>query len=230
MWAALETFLRVAPAITNILLIFSPLPTVRNIIKQRTTETLPPLPYFSLVANGFLWMVYGIASDGNLTIAAPNAVALVMGAYYTHAYATHSSKAFELRNYFIVTALSVMFVIFVFTTTDSTRARAILGKAGSVVCVVMLFGPLQALGQVLRDRSTRSLPFPMAVATLVNCCMWSAFGWFVVSDVYIWGPNGLGIMSGALQLLMFALFGHHKETHSKLEDSDIELMVSAGRT
>jgi solute carrier family 50 protein (sugar transporter) len=37
----------------------SPLPTVQNIIREKSVGNLPLLPYSSMCVNSFVWMTYG---------------------------------------------------------------------------------------------------------------------------------------------------------------------------
>jgi MtN3/saliva family. len=37
----------------------SPLPTVQNIIREKSVGNLPLLPYSSMCVNSFMWMTYG---------------------------------------------------------------------------------------------------------------------------------------------------------------------------
>ena len=55
--------------------------------------------------------------------------------------------------------------------------------------------------------STRNLPFPMAVATVVNCVLWLMYGSLVTHDPFVWAPNVLGLTSGLVQLALFARYG-----------------------
>ena len=67
------TLLKVSPVITCQALWAAPYPTIKEVVRKKSTEGLPPLPYYSMMANGFLWVVYGCVCDFNPTIIAPNA-------------------------------------------------------------------------------------------------------------------------------------------------------------
>ena len=75
------TFLKVSPVITCQALWAAPYPTIKEVVRKKSTEGLPPLPYYSMMANGFLWVVYGCVCDFNPTIIVPNATGLLCGTY-----------------------------------------------------------------------------------------------------------------------------------------------------
>ena len=66
----------------------------------------------------------------------------------------------------------------------------------------MLFGPLAAAGQVIRSRSTRGMPFPPLVLTLVASLLWFIYGLYIF-EVPIMIPNGLGIFFGITQISLY---------------------------
>ena len=96
-------------------------------------------------------------------------------------------------------------------TIDAKKtAQQILGYGGCAIVVAMFSGPLQVIKEVVDTKSTKNLPFPMAVATVANCTLWASYGGLVIHDPFIWGPNVLGLASGVTQLGLFAKYGIHK--------------------
>lgn len=64
--------------------------------------------------------------------------------------------------------------------------------------------------KVLDTKSTKNLPAPMAVVTVLNCSLWGTFGLFIINDPFIYGPNILGLASGLTQCALLAKFGIYK--------------------
>jgi hypothetical protein len=62
------SFLQVAPVISCQALWAAPYPTMQKVIKDKTTGGLPPLGYFSMFANGYLWFAYGVSSGMDMTM------------------------------------------------------------------------------------------------------------------------------------------------------------------
>ena len=97
-------------------------------------------------------------------------------------------------------------------------AGFIIGHCAIVIVAVMFGGPLASISTVLKDKSTKSLPFAFTVATLVNCVAWSSYGIFVIDDYIVWLPNMLGLAAAIAQLGLFAKFGIHKDENNALVD------------
>ena len=43
-------------------------------------------------------------------------------------------------------------------------------------------------------------------AQVANCLMWTVYGVFAAKDVFVWGPNGTGLVLGLVQLALKLLF------------------------
>ena len=50
-----------APVVASVVFL-APLPTIQNIVKEKSVGSLPLLPYSSMVVNSFLWAAYGALS------------------------------------------------------------------------------------------------------------------------------------------------------------------------
>ena len=71
----------------------------------------------------------------------------------------------------------------------------------------MFGGPLAAIKEVVRSKSTEALPFAFTVATCANCVAWTSYGAFVIHDWMVWFPNAMGLGAGLAQLGLFAKYG-----------------------
>jgi solute carrier family 50 protein (sugar transporter) len=150
----------------------------------------------------------------NLTIMVPNVTGMIAGAYYSYKFVQNNSGQFNLTPYYAGTAASIATVTGMLALMPADQAQNALGYLGCVIVVAMFSGPLAVIKEVIETKSTKSLPFPMAVATVVNCTLWGAFGSLVVHDPFIWAPNFLGLSSGLAQLALFAKYGFHKEVEA----------------
>jgi hypothetical protein len=82
---------------------------------------------------------------------------------------------------------------------------------------------------VIETQSTKNMPLPLAVATVVNCALWGSFGSLVVHDPFIWGPNTLGFASGVTQLALIAKYGVHKQPEVVAAPATEEVGVEEGK-
>jgi solute carrier family 50 protein (sugar transporter) len=201
------TFLQFAAPLACQALWAAPLPTVRKMKTKRSTEGLPPTGFFAMAANGYLWSMYGASAGMDLTIMLPNVTGLLAGCWYSWQFCKYDSGAFDIRVYGAMALASVVATTAIMLALAPSTARNVLGFLGCTVVVVMFVGPLQVIKSVLDTKSTKELPFAVSVATFVNCALWCAYGLFVTRDIFIWGPNALGLGSGVMQLGLFACFG-----------------------
>ena len=211
------TLLQVGPVLSCQALWVAPYPTIKAVIEKKSTGGLPPLSYFSMFANGYLWCGYGISAGMDPTIITPNITGMVAGAYYTSKFVEHNSGQFDLTPYYAGTALAVTSGTGLLLFAPDLAQQG-LGYLGCAVVVAMFSGPLAVIKEVIDTRSTKNLPFPMAIATTINCSLWLGFGYLVVEDAFIWFPNILGLASGITQLGLFAVYGFHSDATEKGSD------------
>ena len=74
--------------------------------------------------------------------------------------------------YYAGTAASFATVTYFATMMPVEQGQNAIGYLGCAVVASMLGGPLQTIKTVLKEKSTRTLPFPMAVMTLINASLW----------------------------------------------------------
>jgi len=143
-------FLSVAPALWCQIFWLSPLPTVRQFIADKSTGGLPPLGYFSMMANGWLWVCYGYTADMNLTIMLPNATGFVAGAYYTKQFLDHDSGKFDTQKLKIGSAAIMAGCVVAAAGLPAETAQPLLGWVGVGVVIAMFSGPLTVIKEVHR--------------------------------------------------------------------------------
>ncbi len=141
---------------------------------------------------------------------APLLYILVRLRNFSYTFTRYDSKQYDLTVYKVGAAAAIAGTTGVVAMMAPAAAQAVLGWAGVAVVVAMFSGPLQVIAGVVKSKSTRNLPFPMAVATVANCTLWGAYGALVIHDPFIWAPNVLGLASGLAQLGLFAKYGIHR--------------------
>jgi len=209
--AGLASFLKVGPVLSCQAMWVAPYPTIKQVTEDKSTKGLPPLPYFSMFANGYLWFAYGLSAGMDLTIMLPNVTGMVAGLYYSKKFVENNSGQYDLKPYYAGTAASLAAISGLLAFLPAADAQTALGYMGCVIVVAMFSGPLAVIKEVIETKSTKSLPFPMAVATVINCTLWGAYGSLVIHDPFVWAPNILGLGSGLAQLGLFAKYGFAKE-------------------
>jgi len=206
----LATILNWGPVIAVQVFFLSPMLDVQRWQKDGTTGENPPLPYFTIPGNGFLWLVYGYLSDMNMTIMAANAPGLVLGIYYAMNFYKYRSPSADITLPLIVCGASFLVTIACALGLPVDQAKDFIGLFGCAVVVAMFSGPVGVIGKVLKTGDTSSLSLTLTVAALVNCALWFGFGSIMQNDPYIYGPNGIGLAIQMAGLAMFARFGFPK--------------------
>ena len=125
--------------------------------------------------------------------------------------------------YYAGTAASFATVTYFATMMPVEQGQNAIGYLGCAVVASMLGGPLQTIKTVLKEKSTRTLPFPMAVMTLINASLWYVDAHRLILSVvcrclcrclscflcapsdmqtYVWSLSQLLALSSSLMLLV----------------------------
>eukprot|EP01059_Diplonema_ambulator_P008743 TRINITY_DN18467_c0_g1_i2.p1 TRINITY_DN18467_c0_g1~~TRINITY_DN18467_c0_g1_i2.p1 ORF type:complete len:222 (+),score=33.03 TRINITY_DN18467_c0_g1_i2:77-742(+) len=198
--------LQVLPPLAAQIFFLSPMSTMKDIWRSGTVGMLPLLPYSMMMANGYLWVVYGVLKADNSVIAA-NIPSLLLGVFYTAWFLKHRNPKIAYTMPLLAACVSITIVTISWLTTVTATAISLVGLTGCIVIVLMMGGPLATIRQVISDRSTATLPFPTAAATFLNCSLWSLYGLLIVDDIFIYAPNLMGLASGTAQLCLFFKYG-----------------------
>ena len=97
-----------------------------------------------------------------------------------------------------------------------------VGYVAMVVNVMMLYGPLAAAGEVIRTRSTSTLPLMPLVWTLIASSLWFSYGVYI-RELPVYIPNALGVIFGILQISLYAWARRHE---LKKTDDDTGIISS----
>ena len=84
-----------------------------------------------------------------------------------------------------------------------------IGILGDGLSVLMMASPLSVILIVLKEKSTKALPFSTSCASFGNCLTWTIYGLFVANDPIIYVPNFLGFIFSSYQMYLFSHYGLH---------------------
>lgn len=179
---------------------------MRQFRADGTTGSVSVMPYAAMAANGAAWTTYGALSS-DFTIMIPNFSGLLFGSYYCHQFYSLRSPEATVLPYFGGGAAFVAAVLGAAATLPIASAQTAIGSAGCALTAMMFYGPLAAVGTVLKDRSAASLPLAFTLASTANCTLWTSYGALVIHDPFVYGPNGFGLGMSMVQLGLIARFG-----------------------
>merc|ERR1719329_907708 len=187
---------------------------VPRILRERSVGKLPLLPYSAMASQGMVWTFYGLLR-GNPAIWTPNALAMVLGLFYSAVYCRFCPKDADWlprtpKHHVAGFLATTLFCGIVTATMDPGNAFVAMGLMGNVMTLAMFGGPLAAMRTVVRERSTRSMPFGFTCAVALNCALWFFYAFFMLDDVFIYFQDGLGLVFAGVQFALFARFGIYR--------------------
>lgn len=215
------------PGLLSLMMYLVPmLEVVPTIKRERAVRKLPLLPYSAMVSAGLTWSTYGWLTS-TVTVTICNVVSVLLGLYYCHVFCSFCPQDADWlpsgrRSHFVAMALTAIWCLFAILHFPSTSASSILGITGNILCIVMFGGPLVAVQTVLKEQSTRNLPFGLSCAVTLNGGVWVIYSAAMLHDPMVLLPNLMGFVLGLLQLSLFLRFGIHSE-YQAAPVSDVDM-------
>ncbi|KAL6177452.1 hypothetical protein ACLB2K_048978 [Fragaria x ananassa] len=102
--------------------------------------------------------------------------------------------------------------------TTKTRTLVV-----GIICIVfnilMYASPLTVMKMVIKTKSVKHMPFYLSLANFLNGIVWLIYS-LLKFDINILIPNGLGALSGLVQLILYATF--YKTSRWEDDEDDIK--------
>ena len=200
-----KMLINVVAQLSSLVLNLAPLPRINKLRQGRIVDT-DLVPLLSILANGAIWTVYGVLTADSRSIWS-NVPAVALGVPYVQIYRGHARPG--LRGPWgklVITAALILFVTFVALTASVERSTAFVGTVGAAVSVALMASPLANIRAVLRERSARSMSFPLSLFAFLTGFSWTLKGTIIDPDPVVWLPNSLGAVAASVQLFLFAKF------------------------
>ena len=202
----------------------SPLTQALNVIAAPTkVQLVNPLNLLAFILNCATQLAYGIFMPVAPVIPC-NAYGVAVGLFSisTCWWFAHKDEKAERWNKWafagtlFVLVLSVLIMAFAGLAGDG--APASVGNLGMVVGIIMYAAPLSVLQEVLRTKSSKTLPVAQILLGFLNSLCWFAVG-ITRQKAPVWAPNVLGMLLSLFQLgLIF-----------KYPAKDVDASVQDGR-
>lgn len=230
-----RTIVGILGNIISCFLFLSPVPTFLKIHKEKSVMAFKPDPYIATVLNCAVWILYGMpfVHPDSLLVITINGIGFVIEAVYISIFFIYSDWP-KRRKILIALLVEFLFMIVVIVITlvclHGTKARSMfVGILCIVLNIAMYASPLTVMTRVIKTKSVKYMPFFLSLANLANGLVWFSYA-LIKFDPYILVPNGLGCLSGLVQLGLYAAY--YKTTNWDEDDTnhpDIELQdPSAG--
>uniref|UniRef100_A0A915AXI5 Sugar transporter SWEET n=1 Tax=Parascaris univalens TaxID=6257 RepID=A0A915AXI5_PARUN len=179
-----------------------------RIKKRGSTEDISSAPFHTGFVSGFLWLHYGILKEDRAVLYV-NAVSSSLYTFYLLYYCLKTPYPMKRRQLrFAAIEIIFLSLIHLYVKCSQYAKEIILDHLG-YICVVFnvatVAAPLLALGEVIRSKTTKNLPLPLCIATLLVTSEWLLYG-FLVEDFFIKFPNAIAVTISIAQIVPFAIY------------------------
>ena len=193
--------LRVAGPLFFIGMQISACNTALAIQSRGSVSSIPLLPFLSLFVNCVIWTLYGILKN-DFTVLVPNVLGILCGLFCVFIYHKYSSGLHKGKEYMISAGI-VIFALILY----ASNAANFIALLGCVFAVILMGSPLATLKIVIETQNTDSMPFGTSLMAFCNSLSWSMYGLLISGDVFIYGPNLVGVAITSVQMLLFIQYG-----------------------
>uniref|UniRef100_A0A7N0ZY15 Bidirectional sugar transporter SWEET n=1 Tax=Kalanchoe fedtschenkoi TaxID=63787 RepID=A0A7N0ZY15_KALFE len=209
-----ETIRTIVGVIGNVIsfgLFTSPIPTCVKIIKGKSVQQFKPDPYLATVLNCAMWVFYGMpfVHPDSVLVVTINSIGLIMELVYVMIFVIYSTWAKRSKIFLVLVIELAFFVVLVFVTlkfVHGTKNRSlVIGLVCIVFNIIMYASPLTVMKRVITTKSVKYMPFLLSLANFLNGIVWVIYA-ALKFDPYILVPNGLGALSGLVQLILYAIY------------------------
>ncbi|XP_059299962.1 bidirectional sugar transporter SWEET5-like [Lycium barbarum] len=226
----IRTVVGIIGNVISFFLFLSPAPTFVKIVKAKSVMEFNSDPYVATILNCAVWVFYGMpfVHPDSLLVITINGFGLCIELFYVAIFFIYSdwAKRRKIIIALIIEAIFMALLIFVtLTFLHGTKDRSMLiGIVAIVFNVIMYTSPLTVMKKVITTKSVKYMPFYLSLANFANGIVWSAYA-LLKFDPYILIPNGLGSLSGLVQLVLYGTF--YKTTNWNEDDQkEVELSNS----
>ena len=216
----------------SIVLIVSPIPTFRGIIRKRDVAGFDHKPYVCAVANCAVWLAYAAVTPQRLQTLVTNVVGITLELAYCAIFARFEGKAegrWKKRcardlalSLFLVAVIAVVGVVIEPFGVDPTLY---FGVWSAVITLLMLGSPLLATRQVIRTRSVEFMPLPLTLSVFLCSASWTIYA-VPLGDPIIFAPFFGGFLLALAQLALYTTFSSSLKHQRTTQDTGSEAGVN----
>lgn len=207
-------------------LFVSPIPTFKRIVRNQSTEQFSGLPYVYSLLNCLICFWYGlpIVSHGVVMVSTVNSIGAFFQLTYISIFIIYGDNyATKMKISGLLIAVFGSFGIIMYCSLvcfDHDTRQVFVGYLSVASLISMFASPLSIIRLVIQTRSVEFMPFYLSLATFLMSVSFFAYG-MLLHDFFIYVPNGVGTILGAIQLMLYAYYSRKSG-----EDSAVSLLVS----
>ncbi|KAL1832193.1 hypothetical protein ACET3Z_001844 [Daucus carota] len=215
----LSFYIGVTGNIISVLLFLSPISTFWRIVMHGSTEEYESLPYICTLLNSCLWTYYGLVKPGEYLIATINGFGIIVEAVYVILFLVYAPKHIKAKTTILAGILNIGFfgsavLVTQLALEGEARINAI-GILGAGLNIIMYGSPLAAMRTVVRSKSVEYMPFLLSFFIFLNSLIWALYS-FLFRDYFLGVPNGIGIVLGLAQLVLYGMYRNPKASKNAI--------------
>ncbi|KAI5683467.1 hypothetical protein M9H77_04695 [Catharanthus roseus] len=227
-----RTVIGIIGNVISFFLFLSPVPTFVTIWKAKSVQAFKPDPYLATILNCAMWTVYGLpfVKPDSILVLTINAIGLLIEAIYISIFLIYSDGAKRKKIvYFLLGEFIFWAIIFVITMAalHGPKRSYLVGIICLILNILMYASPLTVMRRVITTKSVKYMPFYLSLANFANGIIWFVYA-LLKFDPFVLIPNGLGALSGAVQLILYATYYKSTKWDEDEPDPAPEVQLSAG--
>jgi len=219
--------------ITALILFLVPLITFWKIIKKKSTEQFSGFPYVSTLLNCLLSAWYGLpfVSPNNLLVSTVNGTGAVVELCYAIVFICYiRDKKYRVKILGLLLGVLTFFAMVALVSLLALHGRPrelFCGFAAAFFSICMYGSPLTIMRLVIKTKSIEYMPFFLSLFVFLCGASWFIFG-LLGNDPFVYVPNGVGSVLGALQLILYLIYKDWNKPNSDTSSPHAEKKGKVG--
>jgi len=200
------SFLSITATCSTFALFLCGLQICQRIQQRGNTDGTSVAPFLITLISCTFWLGYGdLRQDG--TIIFVNGVGFVVQAIYLFYYYKKTRLKSWLNRLLMFELCCCIFTTWFVRNSGFTRDEKenFMGLICMILNVLSISAPLMDIGQVIRTKSTESLPFMLCSGNLCVSLQWVLYG-VMIDDFYMKVPNSIAVFISGIQLSLFVIY------------------------
>nr|QHT64202.1 sugar efflux transporter 2a [Litchi chinensis] len=200
-------------------LFVSPIPTFKRILRNKSTEQFSGLPYIYSLLNCLVCLWYGMpfVSPGVIWVATVNTIGAIFQLVYVIIFIRYAEKVRKLKMSGLLISVFAVFVSIAYASIElfESHERQIFVGCLTIGSLISMFAsPLFIIKLVIKSRSVEFMPFNLSLSTFLMSLSFFVYG-MLKDDAFIYVPNGIGMVLGIVQLMLYTYYNSNSGEGSR---------------
>jgi uncharacterized protein with PQ loop repeat len=199
--------LQVLTGVTAVLMVLSPSVAITKMMQLKTTGNASVFPLMSLLANSFVWTLYGLLRDNVFPVAFAFGFGVIASVFYLSVYNRYCPSLRERRRNLVVIAVVIVLLaaITAYSVTSAAAdnakdASTIVGYIGIITAVLLYGAPMEKAVHVWRTKNAQPIQVVMVICGVLHNTLWVIYtcldrNWFMFVPNIICLPLGLSMLA-----------------------------------